>query len=148
MAVRLRPDRLTQFGFRPLEVLEAIRAAYQGALVAQIHRGNQVTDVAVILNEASRRQPEGIGSLMLKSAQGLKVPLKELAEVYLTTGRYSIMHDGASRRQVVTCSPQGRDVTSFVADAKKQVAAKVNFSKGVYAVFSGAAEAKIGRAHV
>src|SRR6185295_295825 len=28
MAVRLRPDRLTQFGFRPVEVLEAIQTAY------------------------------------------------------------------------------------------------------------------------
>jgi len=33
-------------------------------------------------------------------------------------------------------------VSSFVEDAKKQVAAKVNFPGGVYAVFSGAAEAK------
>src|SRR5205823_336223 len=141
MAVRLLPERLTQFGFRPVEVLEAIRTAYQGALVAQIHRGNQVADVAVILDPTSRRRPEGISSLLLKNAQGLSLPLKELAEVYLTAGRYSIMHEGASRRQVVTCRPEGRDVTSLVNDAKKQVVAKVSFPKGVYAVFGGTAEA-------
>ena len=78
-----------------MEVLEAIQTAYQGAVVAQVHRGNQVADVAVILDEASRREPEEIGSLMLKNAQGLNMPLKELAEIYLTSGRYSIMHDGA-----------------------------------------------------
>ena len=50
MVVRLRPDRLTQFGFRPVEVLEAIQTAYQGTVVAQTHRGNQVVDVAVILD--------------------------------------------------------------------------------------------------
>jgi CzcA family heavy metal efflux pump len=143
LAVRLRPDRLTQFGFRPAEVLEAIRAAYQGAVVAQVHQGNRVADVTVILEEASRREPELIGSLMLKNAQGLTVPLKEFAEVYLTTGRYSIMHDGASRRQVVTCRPEGRDVTTLVADAKKQIAAKISFPKGIYAVFSGTAEATV-----
>jgi predicted phage gp36 major capsid-like protein len=33
MAVRLRPDRLTQFGFRPVEVLEALQTSYQGAVV-------------------------------------------------------------------------------------------------------------------
>src|SRR5205814_5267445 len=43
-------------------------------------------------------------------------------------------------RQVVTCSPEGRDVTSFVNDARQQVTAKVNFPKGVYAVFGGEAE--------
>jgi Cu/Ag efflux pump CusA len=141
MAVRLRPDRLTQFGFRPVEVLEAIAAAYQGAIMAQVHQGNQVADVAVILEENARREPEEIGSLMLKNAQGLALPLKELADVYLTSGRYSILHDSASRRQVVTCIPQGRDVTSFTADAKKQIAAKVALPKGIYVLFTGAAEA-------
>ncbi len=141
MAVRLRPERLTQFGYRPVDVMEAIQTAYQGTAVAQVHRGEQVVDVEVILDEASRREPEGIGALMLSNAQGLRMPLSELAEVYLTTGRYSIMHDGARRRQVVTCAPEGRDVTSFVEDAKKAVAAKVKFPKGIYAVFSGTAEA-------
>jgi Cu/Ag efflux pump CusA len=99
-----------------------------------------VTDVAVILDPAHRREPEEIGSLMLRNADGLSMPLKELADVYLTTGRYTILHDGASRRQVVSCAPEGRDVTSFVDDAKKQIAAKVNFPKGIYAVFGGEAE--------
>jgi Cu/Ag efflux pump CusA len=141
LAVRLRTDRLTQFGYRPVEVLEAIQAAYEGAIVAQVNDGGRRTDVAVFLDEANRREPESVSALMLKNAAGLSLPLKELADVYLTTGRYSIMHDGARRRQVVTCSPGNRDVTSFVADAEKQIAAKVNFPKGVYAIFSGAAQA-------
>jgi CzcA family heavy metal efflux pump len=140
MMVRLRPDRLTQFGFRPVEVMEAVQAAYQGAAVAQVHQGSRVTDVSVILAPAFRREPETVGSFMLRNTEGVTLPLRELADVYLTTGRYSIMHDGASRRQVVTCAPEGRDVTSMVAEAKKQIAAKVSFPKGVYAVFGGAAE--------
>jgi Cu/Ag efflux pump CusA len=51
------------------------------------------------------------------------------------------MHDAASRRQVIKCSPQGIDVATFVEEAKKQIAAKVTLPKGTYAVFSGAAEA-------
>ncbi len=142
MAVRLRPDRLTQFGFRPVEVLEAIQTSYQGTVVAQTHRGNQVADVAVILDEKDRQDPEAIGSLLLRSPQGLVLPLRELAEIYPTSGRYSILHEGARRRQTVTCSTSGRDVTSFVEEAKRQVAAKVSFPAGCYAAFSGAAQAK------
>jgi CzcA family heavy metal efflux pump len=140
MAVRLRPDRLTQFGFRPVEVMEAVQAAYQGAVVAQVHQGSRVTDVAVILDAMHRREPEEIGSLLLRNSDGVVMPLKELADVYLTTGRYAIMHDGASRRQVVTCSAEDRDVTSLVADARKQIAEKINLPKGVYVVFGGEAE--------
>jgi CzcA family heavy metal efflux pump len=140
MSVKLRPDRLTQFGFRPVEVMEAIATAYEGAIVAQVHDGNLVKDVAVILAPENRHEPEGVGALMLRNAEGLTLPLKELADIELTTGRYTILHDGASRRQVVTCAPTGRDVTSFVADAQKQIAAKITFPKGTYAVFSGDAE--------
>ncbi len=141
-AVSLRPERLTQLGFRPVEVLEAVQTAYQGTVVAETHRANVVADVAVILDESARRDPETIGELMLSGTQGTRVPLRELADIYPTSGRQSIMHEGARRRQTVTCATSGRDVTSFVAEAKKQVAAKASFPGGTYAVFSGAAQAK------
>jgi CzcA family heavy metal efflux pump len=142
IAVRLRPDRLTSFGFRPVEVLEAIKTAYQGTVVAQTHRGNQVADVAVILDESSRKDPETVGALLLQSSYGTRIPLSELAEIYPTSGRHSILHEGARRRQTVTCATSGRDVTSFVAEARRQIAAKVSFPGGTYAAFSGAAQAK------
>ena len=138
--IRLRPDRLTQFGFRPLEVLDAIRTAYQGDVVAQIYEGEKVFNVAVILAPAARQQPESIGDLLISNSQGARMPLKQLADVFLTTGRYAILHDGARRRQTITCNPAGRDVASFVAAAQKQIEAQVKFPAGVYAVFSGAAQ--------
>jgi len=142
MVVRLRPERLAQFGYLPVDVLEAIQTAYQGTVVAQTHRAGQVADVAVMLNENDRRDVEAIGMLQLRSSSGTLLALRELADVFPTTGRFSIMHEGARRRQTVTCATSGRDVASFVAEAKKQVAAKVNFPAGTYAVFTGAAEAK------
>jgi Cu/Ag efflux pump CusA len=142
MVVRLKPERLTQFGFRPAEVLEAVQTAYQGTVVAQTHRDNETASVAVILEESSRRDPETIGALLLAGPEGIRVPLRELADIYPTSGRHSIMHEGARRRQTVTCTTSGRDVTSFVADARKQVNAKINFPGGTYAAFSGEAQAK------
>jgi CzcA family heavy metal efflux pump len=142
MVIRLRPERLTQFGFRPVEVMESVQTAYQGTIVAQTHRGNQIADVAVILEALHRQEPETIGSLQVRNSQGLRLPLSELAEIFPTSGRFSILHEGARRRQTVTCSTSGRDVSSFVEEAKKQVAAKVNFPAGTYALFSGAAQAK------
>ena len=68
------------------------------------------------------------------------MPLKQLADFFLPTGRVTISHDGARRRQTVTCNPKNRDVASFVAEAQKQIAASVKFPAGVYAEFSGAAQ--------
>ncbi len=142
MVVRLRTDRLTQFGFRPVEVLEAVQAGYQGTVVAQTHRGNQVADVAVILNEASRRDPESVGSLMLTSSYGMRMPLRELADIFQVSSRFSIMHESMRRRQTVTCNTEGRDVSSFTDEAKRRVTLEIQLPFGTKAVFGGAAEAE------
>ncbi|HUL53026.1 MAG TPA: efflux RND transporter permease subunit [Opitutaceae bacterium] len=142
VAVRLRPDRLTELGFRPVEVLDAVQAAYQGAVAAQVFRENQVTDIAVILDPANRRDPQNVGALLLSNAAGLRVPLRALADVYLTSGRFSILHDGARRRQTVTCNTSGRDVRSFVAEARRVLGDRVALPPGVYFEFAGTAEAQ------
>ncbi|MEI8289929.1 MAG: efflux RND transporter permease subunit [Verrucomicrobiota bacterium] len=140
IAVKLRPERLTQFGYRPIDVLEAVQTAYEGEVAAQIYEGEKVFQVTVILEPAEREKPEAVGELLIANGSGALMPLRVLAEVSLATGRYAILHDGARRRQTITCNPAGRDVASFVADAKTQIAAKVKFPAGVYVEFSGAAE--------
>ena len=140
LLIKLRPERLTQFSFRPVEVLEAVRTAYQGDVVAQTYEGEKVFDVEVILEPAARQLPERIGDLLVSNPQGARLPLKQLADISLTTGRYAILHDGARRRQTITCNPAGRDVASFVAAAQQRLAAQVKFPAGVYAEFSGAAQ--------
>ncbi len=141
LSVRLRGDRLTDLGFRPVEVLEAMQTAYEGTVVSQVYQGSQVSDVAVILDEKTRQEPANVGSLLLRSATGQVVPLRELAEIKYTSGRSSILHDGARRRQTVTCGPGDSDVVSFVDEAKKAIADKVVMPPGVYVEFGGAAEA-------
>ena len=138
--VKLRPERLTQLGFRPVEVLEAVQTAYEGEVAAQIYEGEKVYDVTVVLAPAARGQPEAVGELLVANSQGEVMPLRELADISLVTGRYAILHDGARRRQTITCNPAGRDVASFVAEAKSTIDAQVKFPAGVYVDFSGAAE--------
>jgi Cu/Ag efflux pump CusA len=110
-------------------------------VVAQTYRGNQVADVAVILDEADRRDPDSVGRLLVRNTQGLRVPLSEVADVFATSGRHSISHDGGRRRQTITCNPAEHDLASFVATARREVAAKVSLPQGTYVTFGGAAEA-------
>jgi CzcA family heavy metal efflux pump len=142
IAVRLRPEQLTDLGFRPVEVLDAVQTAFQGSVVAQVYRENQVCDVAVMLDPAARQDLAGIGALMLANRRGRRVALRELADVYLTSGRASILHEGARRRQTITCNTTGRDVRSFVEEARRILADKVSLPTGVYLEFAGAAEAQ------
>jgi Cu/Ag efflux pump CusA len=137
---RLRPERLLQLGFRPVDVMEAIQTAYQGTLVAQTYEGNKVFDVEVILHPSSRRSVATLGSLMLRNADGLRIPLRELAEIYSGNGRFVVSHDGARRRQQVTCNLAGGDATAFANELKKRVKESVSLPAGYYLVYEGSIE--------
>jgi CzcA family heavy metal efflux pump len=142
IVVHLRPERLVQFGLQPVNVLDAIEAAYQGATVGQVFEANRVFNVAVILDPRIRQVPEEVGSLLLTNSDGAQVKLGELADVYQRTGRYSIAHEGTRRRQAVYCNVRGRDVASFVEEAERAVRDKIKFPIGVYTVFGGVSEAR------
>lgn len=142
MVVRLLPERLLQFGFQPVPVMDAVQTAYQGTVVSQTYEGDRVFGVNVILNADTRRNPEDAGKLMLHNGEGTRIPLRELADIYETTGRYVVLHEATRRRQAVTSNVGGRDVASFVDEARKRIEAEVSFPSGVYAVYSGAAEAQ------
>ncbi len=143
IVVRLRGERLKQFGFQPIPVLETIQTAYQGVQAAQTFEGNRVINVSVILEKKARDDPEAVGNLVLRNPEGLRMPLSQLADVYSRTGRYSILHDGTRRRQAVTCNVSGRDLATFVEEAKRQVRERVGFPAGLYCLFTGAAEARL-----
>lgn len=138
--VRLRPERLQEYGFQPVDVLSALQTAYQGAPVSQIYEGNKVYEVVVILRPELRRDPEAMGALLLRNSSGQYVPLREVADVNSRSGRYMILHDGARRRQAVMCSVAGRDLGGFVDEVKQQVE-QIPPCSGTYVTFGGAAEA-------
>ncbi|WP_432746272.1 efflux RND transporter permease subunit [Methylobacter sp. G7] len=142
LVVRLRQDSLLRWGFDSVQVLEAIRTAYQGDVVSQIYEGNRIFNVAVILDPQLRKNIADIGHLPLRSPNGVYVLLKELADIYEDSGRYVVMHRGARRVQAVTCNVSGRDIASFVKEAKQRIAAGVALPTGSYLEFGGAAEAQ------
>ncbi|WP_063533118.1 efflux RND transporter permease subunit [Burkholderia sp. MSMB1589WGS] len=140
--VRLDPGRLSRRGFRPVEVLDAIQAAYQGATVWQIYRGGRTYDVTVALAPAARRTLGEIGALMLRNPDGLAVPLRELATISQVSGRYQITHDGGRRMQTVSVNLGRRAVSDFVNEAQARVNREITMPQGTYAVFAGESEAR------
>jgi CzcA family heavy metal efflux pump len=142
LTISLRKPDLERWGFDAVEVLELIRAAYQGDTVGQTYEGNQVFNVITILDAASRDNITKVGDLPLRSPGGAYVPLKQIADVYQTSGRYQVLHEGARRVQTVTANVTGTDLISFVRAAKAGIGSKVQLPAGTYIQFAGAAEAQ------
>jgi CzcA family heavy metal efflux pump len=142
VTIRLRKPDLERWGFDPVAVLDLIRVAYQGDIVGQTYKGNQVVNVITILDEPSRDNITKIGEMPLRGPGGSYVALKQVADIYEATGRYQVLHEGARRVQTVTANVTGTDVPSFVRAAKAAIAEKVRLPSGTYIQFTGTAEAQ------
>ena len=147
LVIRLRQDQLTRYGFEPLDVLEAIQAAYQGVEVAQVFQGNRVYDVAVSLSAGSRESPKEVGSLPLRNLEGVTVPLDQLADIVQSIGRYQITHTAGQRLQTVSSNVRGRAVSDFVAEAQARIKRDVALPDGTYVIFAGEAQARAQSQH-
>lgn len=140
LTINLRRADLQRWGFDPVQVLDLIRTAYQGDVVGQTYEGDRVFDVVVKLAPQRREGIVDVGDLPLQAPDGTYVPLRQLADIHVTSGLYQIQHQGGRRLETVTLDVQGRDLASFVQDAQKQIAAKVKLPSGTYIEFTGAAE--------
>jgi Cu/Ag efflux pump CusA len=87
MVIRLRPDALRQFGFQPVNVLEAIQAAYQGATVGQAYDANRVFNVVGVLGAGQSTASGSRRTTPVQNLEGVRVPLQSLADIYETSGR-------------------------------------------------------------
>jgi len=140
--LRVDPEAAARHGLRPVEVLDAIQAAFQGQVVGQIFEGPRVTDVAVTLLPGEKRDPGRIGAIPIQTPEGRSLPLSQVARLTRGTGRYAVLHDAALRRTVVTCSVSGRSLAAFVADARQAIRTKAGLPPGLTAEFKGVLEAQ------
>jgi Cu/Ag efflux pump CusA len=144
LRVALRADRLAQLGFTPGEVLDQLRIAFAGARAGEVQRGAQAIEVVVLPEASQRARPDQVAALRVRNAAGALVPLSALADVRAIAGRDTISHEGARRRQVVTCNVEGRDIASFAAEARARLARGVSLPIGTFLAFGGTAEARAG----
>lgn len=142
VAVALRTPELLHWGFDPVSVLTDVHAAYSGEQVGNVHDGNRVFAVSVVLPPGTRNRVDSVAALPIKNPEGIYIPLGQLARVYETSGRYVVLHDGARRVQTITLNVAGSDVGAFVRNAQKQIAAKITLAPGDYIQFGGTAAAE------
>jgi len=141
--VDVDPIRASAMGVTPAQVLNAVRAAYAGAPVAQLYKEDRTIDVAVTLPPELRETPEAVGGLLVRTVAGTVVPLDQVAHVYLAQGRSSIAHEGGRTREVVTTNPAPEDTAEVTAAVRDAIAREVKLPQGVYLDYVGTAEAAL-----
>lgn len=86
------------------------------------------------LAEAYRRDPGAVGRILIPTVDGRQLPLSELAKIESVEGPSTINREWAKRCVLVQCNVRGRDVGSFVGEARARVAKLVESWPAGYGV--------------
>ncbi|MEG0163376.1 MAG: efflux RND transporter permease subunit, partial [Mucinivorans sp.] len=120
-------EKIAQYGLNISDVTELIELAIAGKAITQIFVGNKSYDVTCRYNETYRNTPDKIGSLMLTTERGIKIPLSQVADIKMTTGASNITREMNERHLTVRVNLRGADLTSFLTAANKAIEEKVEF---------------------
>ena len=84
-----------------------------------------------------RNDVENIGRIPLVTADGMSIPLSEVADIKMTNGASMIQSENGLLKGTVLLNVRGRDIGSFVEEADKIVKEKVQMPAGYYISWSG-----------
>ena len=135
--VKVDRDRCARYGISVADVLDTVEASRAGKVVGTVFEGQKRFSLAVRFPDETARSVEALGNAPVASPGGALVPLAQLAEITLDTGPAQISREAVRRRIVVEANVRGRDVASFVAEAKRAIAAEVKLPPGYYIRWGG-----------
>jgi len=140
ITIHFLSEKLSQWGIQKTDLLNVIRAAFEGLPVAQVYEGNAKVNISVILNKNFRDDITDIQKLPIMAADGRIVQLGQIAYIAQENGRSKILHQGGKRIQTVTADIDERDINDFNSDLKNKLST-LKLSQGNYYEVTGEAEA-------
>ena len=137
LSVRLDRAALARYDLDLADVQDYLETAMAGHVASDVWEGEKRFDVTVRLPVAAREDAGPIRSLLLPLKDGALIPVSAVADVRMDVGRAAITREGGRRYVGVRMNVRGRDMGSFVEEARRRVASAVNLPAGYEVAWGG-----------
>ena len=137
ISVRVDRERIARFGLNVDDVLEVMEIGIGGKAATQVYEENRYFDLVVRFAGKFRDEAGKIGAILIRTPQGLLVPLSQLAEIGVEEGPLQISREDGQRRIGIELNIRDRDIGSFVAEARKKIRRQVSLPAGYYLGWGG-----------
>lgn len=129
-------EKANLYGLTAGQIATTIQNALLGKVAGYYLEEGEQYDITVKLARGNVEQISELENLVISSAYGLQIPLKELAEVKMGVGPQTINREKQQRLVTVTGNVSGRVLGEVIQDAQQQLASLV-LPEGYYYNFSG-----------
>src|SRR6185369_5402072 len=112
---------LARAGIAVDDAQDVVETALAGKVATSMWQHDRLVPVRVGLPAPERSDAERIAQLMVPTADGGRVPLREVARIGVAQGRATINHEANSRFMALKFNVEGRDVGSVITEAQALV---------------------------
>jgi len=133
----VKRDQIARYGLTVEDVEMVVESAIGGANVTTTIEGRERFPVNVRYQRAFRTDVNALRRTLIATPAGGQIPLEQVAAISVTTGPTVIRTEQAQLLGYVYVDVADRDIGSYVADAKAEVAKLVTLPDGYYLEWSG-----------
>ncbi|MFP6310133.1 efflux RND transporter permease subunit [Helicobacter pylori] len=130
-------EAMADVGITSDEFSKFLKSALEGLVVDVIPTGISRTPVMIRQESDFASSITKIKSLALTSKYGVLVPITSIAKIEEVDGPVSIVREDSRRMSVVRSNVVGRDLNSFVEEAKKVIAQNIKLPPSYYITYGG-----------
>ena len=130
-------ERASRFGLNIADVQQVIATAIGGMNVTRTVEGRERYPVNIRYPQAYRNSPEQIRLLPVVTADGQRIALGDVADVYIEDGPPGIKSENSRINGWTFVDIEGVDVGSYVERARARVAAELDLPEGYSINWSG-----------
>ena len=120
LELSVKQDEIARYGLSGDAVLRAVETL-GGYKVGTVVEGDYRFPLVVAFDPSYREHPDKLSQLILKTPAGQSIPLARLVEIRRRETPATITREWGQRRVTVTCNIRGRDMGSFVAEARRRI---------------------------
>jgi copper/silver efflux system protein len=135
--IRVNREAAARYGITVGAIQDVIETAVGETNLTLTIEGRQRFPVRVRYGAAFRSSPETLADLPVAAPSGAQIALGQLADIRRVSGPAMISSENGLLVVTVLLNVRGRDVGSFVDEARQAVASSVPLPKGSYIEWSG-----------
>lgn len=137
LTVDIDRSKLARHGLNVSEVLNVVEIAIGGKAATQLYEENRAFEVTLRYPKEYRKSVEDIGNTLVACPDGYNVPLDEIATIEVVDGPVQVSREDGLRRIGIELNVKGRDIGSFVGEAKEAIKHSEGLPPGYYATWGG-----------
>jgi cobalt-zinc-cadmium resistance protein CzcA len=137
LTIDIERNKIARHGLNVSDVQNVIEIAVGGKAATQLYEENRSFDVTLRYPVEYRNSVETISNTLVATRHGYNVPLNQLAEIAVVEGPVQVSREDGFRRIGIEINIKGRDIGSYVEEAKGVIRRKVSLPPGYYTTWGG-----------